>query len=496
MADSLAPTPPSSATPATPAAPTKRRGRWRRRFVYLVLTLLVLVAVAPLALGLAPVRRMVADKVSAAVGRKVTIGGLSAAWWSGLELRDIEVHNPAGYQGDPLVAIDRVKVDVALFKLLAGTVDATVAVDRPVLTLIRGADGASNLDGLFPDDGRKAPARKDDGGRLHAVLTVRDGKVVAHGVAVAGRAPAPDVVDGITLDAEVGAGTTARLAALVRGAKAGGGDAPVTVDARLDREGAGPVKATVPPLDLARLAQTFSAFGIDGLTGSVEVATDLTLAAKGGGTGTRVGQELAGLAFAREGGRVTLRAATLEARPAPTADGTRVDLALVLDGLTATGFSRKDAGFDEPRLTVRGTVVRNAAGDLAFGDGTTPLVIEGRAVRGSLTGSARGVVTQGPAAGGARTEAAAKLAVTLADARAPARRALLARRRPARHGRARSLGQGRRRLTRVGRVRHGDRARVRRRRRRRRRGPSRPRRSTPRARGPAARAASWWRRRR
>jgi hypothetical protein len=62
---------------------------------------------------------------------------------------------------------------------------------------------------------------------------------------------------------------------------------------------------------------------------------------------------------------------------------------------------------------VRGTVVRNAAGDLTFGDGTTPLVIEGRAVRGSLTGSARGVMTQGPAAGGARTEAAAKLAVTL-----------------------------------------------------------------------------------
>lgn len=409
MADPLAPTPPS---PTSPAAPTKRRGRWRRRFVYFVLTLLVLVAVAPLALGLAPVRRMVAEKVSAAVGRKVTIGGISAAWWSGLELRDIEVHNPAGYQGDPLVAVDRVKVDVAVFKALTGTIDATVAVDRPVLTLIRGADGASNLDGLFPDDGREEPARKDDGGRLHAVLTVRDGKVVAHGVAVAGRAPAPDVVDGITLDAEVGAGSAARFAATVRGAKAGGGDATVTVDARLDRDGAGPVKASVPALDLARLAQTFSAFGIDGLTGSVEVATDLTLAAKGGGTGL-ASARLAGLAFAREGGRVTLRAATLEARPAPTADGTRVDLALVLDGLTATGFSRKDAGFDEPRLTVRGTVVRNAAGDLTFGDGTTPLVIEGRAVRGSLTGSARGVMTQGPAAGGARTEAAAKLAVTL-----------------------------------------------------------------------------------
>jgi TonB family protein len=76
MADPLAPTPPS---PTSPAAPTKRRGRWRRRFVYFVLTLLVLVAVAPLALGLAPVRRMVAEKVSAAVGRKVTIGGISAA---------------------------------------------------------------------------------------------------------------------------------------------------------------------------------------------------------------------------------------------------------------------------------------------------------------------------------------------------------------------------------------------------------------------------------
>ncbi len=405
MADPLA---------ATPAAPTKKRGRWRRRIVFFLLFVVVVVVVAPFAMSLAPARKYLAERLSATAGRKVTIGGISAAWWSGIELRDVEIHNPPGYQGDPLFAVDRVKLDLALLKALTGSIEATVVVDRPVVTLIRGADGASNADGLFPRDGAREEAPRRSGAAPHVVFTLRDGKVVAHGLPVAGRAARPDVVDGITLDADVGARTTARFAALVRGAKAGGGDAPVTMEAKLDADGAGPVKVAVPPLDLARLAQAFSAFGLDAVTGSVEVAADLVFDAKGDGTGL-ASAKLAGLAFTRPDGRVTLRAASLEARPAPTPDGTRVDLALLLEGLQATGFSRKDAGFDEPRLTVRGAVVRNAAGDLTFGDGATPLVIEGRAVRGSLAGSMR--PTSGAAGGTARgpatTEATVKLAVTL-----------------------------------------------------------------------------------
>jgi|GEM_PF-5765417 len=400
MADPLA---------ATPPAPTKKRGRWRRRIVSFVLFLVVLIVLAPLALSLAPARKYIAERLSATAGRKVTIGGISAAWWSGLELRDVEIHNPAGYQGDPLFVVDRVKLDVVLLKALTGSIEATVAVDRPVVTLIRGADGASNLDGLFPRDGAREEAPRRGGAKPHIVVTLRDGKVVAHGLPAAGRAPTPDVVDGITFDADVGAVITARFAALVRGAKAGGGDAPITMEAKLDVDGAGPVKAAVPPLDLARLAQAFSAFGLDAVTGSVEVAVDLTLAAKGGGTGL-ASANLAGLAFTRPDGRVTLRSASLEARPARSeAAGMRVDLALVLEGLQATGFSRMDAGFDEPRLTVRGAVVRDAAGDLVFGDGATPLVIEGRALRGSLAGSLRAASGRGAAT----TEATAKLAVRL-----------------------------------------------------------------------------------
>src|SRR5262245_40826618 len=132
--------------PATPPAsppPPRRRGRLGRRMVKLALLLVVLLLVAPLALRLGAVRDFVAKKASAALGRRVTIGGASASWWGGIDLKDVRVHNPPGYPdaAPPLLAVDRVHVDVAVLKAIFGSIDASVAVEKPVVSLIRGEDG-------------------------------------------------------------------------------------------------------------------------------------------------------------------------------------------------------------------------------------------------------------------------------------------------------------------------------------------------------------------
>src|SRR5438552_4847222 len=99
MAD--APAEPAPPAPGPSPSPRKRR-RWLRRVAYGLVALVVLVVFAPFALSIAPVRRWVAERVSDRLGRQVTIGGLTARWWSGTELRDVEVHNPDGSEGPPL----------------------------------------------------------------------------------------------------------------------------------------------------------------------------------------------------------------------------------------------------------------------------------------------------------------------------------------------------------------------------------------------------------
>lgn len=384
--------------PLPPAAPAPRpRRRWRRRLLVLGLLLVGLVVVAPMAVGLAPVRHWVAGKASTALGREVSIGGMSASWWGGIDVRDLEVHNPQGYQGPPLLAVDRVHVDVRWWATVTGALDAAVAVERPVVTLIRGADGRSNLDGL---GGAKAddrePARK--GPRPTVRATVRDGVVRAYGPGNAS-AGEPDVVDAITLDASLApGGTKVTFAATARKAKAGGGDAAIAMDATLDADGAGPVRLAVPPLDLARLSKAIgAALGVDGVTGALEAQADVALVADGPGSG-RVGATVRGLGWRKDGGTVSLGSGRVECKPTTTDGTTSLDVVAELLDLRATGFSTRDGGLLEPRLSVTGRVLRSKSGDLSFGDASAPLRIEGRALSGTASGALRDLGSDAPKA--------------------------------------------------------------------------------------------------
>src|SRR5947207_297295 len=66
---------------------------------------------------------------------------------------DAEVHNPDGFTGPPLLAVDRVEAHVPVFAAVFGDVSGTVVCEHPVVTLQRTADGRTNWTGLGKEGG-------------------------------------------------------------------------------------------------------------------------------------------------------------------------------------------------------------------------------------------------------------------------------------------------------------------------------------------------------
>ena len=384
MSDALPPTPPAAPSPATP----KKRRRWLRRLTWFVVFLLALVTAAPFALALRPVRELIASAASKTLGRTTTIGGASGSWWGGFEVRDVEVRNPDGWKGDPLFSVDRVHVDVKFLKLVTGSIDATVDVEKPVVTLLRTADGRSNADGLMPDPEPKAAPSKSSS-MPTIVVRVRNGRVVAQEVGAG--AGAADEIDAITLDAETGPDgrKLAAFSAVAKRAARGGGDAPFQLDVKLSGANEGPVALTVPTVDLARLARIVrAATGLEDLTGTFEANARMSLDAKGRPSGT-ASASLAGLSAHKGSGRFTIENAGVDVKSTVEGDGAAFDLTLAIKNLAATGFSTRDAGLVEPAITLRGKIVRSGNGDLAFGTAAAPLSITGRSLSGTISGSVR-----------------------------------------------------------------------------------------------------------
>lgn len=391
MSDVPPPPPPSS-------APPKKR-RWLRRLVLFVVFLAAIVTAAPLALGLKPVRELVASKVSKALGRTTTIGGASGSWWGGFELRDVEVRNPEGWQGDPLFSLDSVKVDVKFLKLVTGSIDATVDVEKPVVTLLRAADGRSNADGLMPEDEKAAKepkASKSGSSMPRLVLRVRNGRVVAQDLPVAGTpVTAPDELDAITLDVETGPDghKSAAFSAVAKRSARGGGDATITMSTALSGTNEGPVSLSIPTLDLARVARLVaSTTGLEGLTGAFDASAKLNLDAKGRASGSAVAS-LTGLSARKGDGRFRIEAAALDLKPSVVGEASAFDVTLAIKNLVATGYSNRDAGLNEPALTLVGKIVRQENGDLSFGTAAAPLTITGQSLSGTLSGAVRNVAS-------------------------------------------------------------------------------------------------------
>jgi len=123
--------------------------------IFILIALLVVVVVAA-ALLIDPddYRDELATRASEQLGREVRLDGpmeLTFFPWLALDIRDVTVGNPPGFdQAPPLAGIERATASVRVLPLLRGEIEVgTVTIERAGLHVVTGRDGASNLEGLF-----------------------------------------------------------------------------------------------------------------------------------------------------------------------------------------------------------------------------------------------------------------------------------------------------------------------------------------------------------
>ncbi|MFM8980268.1 MAG: AsmA family protein, partial [Planctomycetia bacterium] len=382
---------PHAPTADAPAATAARpRRRWLRWTLGLLGTLVLLVVLAPLAVGCSAVRTRVEAAASEQAGTPVHVASLSAWWTSGLVLEGLEVASPPGHDG-PLARVERVQVQVGLLALLRGHVEADVRVTRPQLMLRRNAEGRWNTSALAarrsaPEGSSASPGTAREPGTASApgrppqgsapasgpakdlprlALRLEGGVVEAHGVG-------PDVqrMRDISLETFVapdGAISTG-LALLAERAGVGGADVPIQVEAGRLPGSASQLSASVPALDLARLAGLVEGLtGLRGLSGTTSLEARGELAADGSisGTLTLRGESLS--ARGPAGQRVALQRITGTLRAAQGPAGDRAAGELTLESLEVQAGEGPEARrVSEPSVRLRFDLEREPSGALTF----------------------------------------------------------------------------------------------------------------------------------
>jgi hypothetical protein len=134
--------PPAAASP--PPAPRKHRGRWWKILLGIVVLVLVLILLLPTLLSTGPGTSFLLGKVNGKIPGKVTAGDISVGWFSGANIRNLEVKDP---QGQPVISVASADTGVTLLDLLSPSRLnlGTITVRGLRANLITYPDGTTNL---------------------------------------------------------------------------------------------------------------------------------------------------------------------------------------------------------------------------------------------------------------------------------------------------------------------------------------------------------------
>ena len=339
--------------PVTPPPTPRKRRPWLRRLLWTAGVLLLVVLLAPLLVGLPPVRDAIASAAGEALDRRVEIASASAYWGRGIDLEGITVHSPEGFDG-PLAAVQKVHADVDLLALLGGSLSARMRIVEPHVTLRTDERGRGNEDGIVEHVTRPDAREASEKGpaSLDLALTLVGGRVET----LPAGGGAGNVVDGIQVSLALApdGAVRAQLDAAVRNAGAEGADVPIRLAADLDSDGRGPVQASVPPIDLSRVARVVeSVSGVRGLAGRVSLAADATLHPDRNAAGT-VALDVADLAAVLpDEARLSVRRASARAKLARVEPGTDADVHVQISDVR---LQRRAGGerlsFEEPSIVL------------------------------------------------------------------------------------------------------------------------------------------------
>ena len=114
--------------------------------IVVVLFVLLVIAVK-LFLPADKIKAMAIEKGSAALGREIQVAGLDISVWGGLgvELQQVQVGNPPGFEATPFLTADKIDLKLQLLPLIFGDIKFDrLVIDKPSVHMVKTAAGAVN----------------------------------------------------------------------------------------------------------------------------------------------------------------------------------------------------------------------------------------------------------------------------------------------------------------------------------------------------------------
>jgi len=171
----------------------------------IVVVLLLVILCLPLFINANQFKPTIETKLSAALGRSVTIGDIKLSIFSGgVTVADVAISDDPSFSKSPFLTAKSLGVGVELIPLIFSkevNVDS-IAVDSPDIDLIHGAEGKWNYSSLGSSSSSSA-LRAPNGGSASTALSVKklqikNGKIV---VSTAGSSQKPSVYQNVDLEA-------------------------------------------------------------------------------------------------------------------------------------------------------------------------------------------------------------------------------------------------------------------------------------------------------
>ncbi|WP_022836807.1 AsmA family protein [Salisaeta longa] len=163
---------------SSPPSRTRRLLRWVGVPVAgLVIVLLASAWLIPQLVPSSTLRKAVEPPLEAAVGQPVQLGSieLQVLPWPAVRAEDVRIANPEGFGAAPMMHLQALRVEVALWPLFSGTIRPTsVVLVAPVVRYIVAESGRSNIDALTAASDTSAAA---SGGGGAPSLVVEDFRI-------------------------------------------------------------------------------------------------------------------------------------------------------------------------------------------------------------------------------------------------------------------------------------------------------------------------------
>ncbi|HEY0010211.1 MAG TPA: hypothetical protein VGB55_15915, partial [Tepidisphaeraceae bacterium] len=144
-------TPPNAMPPAsTPPVKRRRKRRWLKVLLALVLLLIALVVLLPAILSFGPVKTLVTNQAGRFINGRVEVATWNFGWTSPVKIHGLKVYD---LQNTLVAEVDRLEVEAPLHRLARGDLNlGKVLVDANLTRLVVHSDGSTNLNDLIKRD--------------------------------------------------------------------------------------------------------------------------------------------------------------------------------------------------------------------------------------------------------------------------------------------------------------------------------------------------------